>query len=107
MRNAEEHQGSFLLLLFSVQIADKTRTACTAYSRYILDVGSSEDWFALQIALLPCLIGYGMIATRLHNNQDPSKPKEANRYRKWIENYIAEDYREAIKEGSGMSSSSM
>lgn len=39
--------------------------ACTAYSRYVLDVGQSEDWLALQIALLPCLLGYGMIGRRL------------------------------------------
>lgn len=76
-------------------------TACTAYSRYVLDVGASEDWFALQVALLPCLLGYGMIAKRLHSIQDPAKPKEANRYRRWIDNYVAEDYTEAVRKGCG------
>jgi hypothetical protein len=33
---------------------------------HILDVGQSEDWLALQMALAPCLIGYGTIAKRLH-----------------------------------------
>lgn len=84
MRKTEEHQ------------------ACTAYSRYILDVGQSEDWFALQIALLPCLLGYSKIAERLYSIQDPSKPKDANRYRRWIDNYVAEDYSEAVKVGCAL-----
>lgn len=77
--------------------------ACTAYSRYILDIGQSEDWLALQMSMLACLIGYNHIAQRLMNLQDPTKPTEANRYRKWIENYVAEDYSEAVREGSGKS----
>lgn len=83
--------------------------ACTAYSRYILDVGQSEDWFALQIALLPCLLGYSVIAKRLHALQDNTKkaPGRGNRYLKWIENYVAEDYSEAVEKGMGMFSSSL
>ncbi|KAL4749721.1 hypothetical protein BDW72DRAFT_177484 [Aspergillus terricola var. indicus] len=73
-------------------------TACTAYSRYILDVGQSEDWLALQVALAPCLIGYGAIAQRLHTEEKTLR--EGNRYWKWIENYVAEDYTEAVRLGS-------
>lgn len=73
--------------------------ACTAYSRYILDVGQSEDWLALQMALAPCLIGYGAIAKRLHS--DKGTLREGNKYWKWIENYVAEDYAEAVRLGSG------
>lgn len=76
------------------------KTACTAYSRYILDVGQSQDWLALQMALAPCLIGYGAIARRLYS--DESTPREGNQYWKWIENYIADDYTEAVRLGSGM-----
>ncbi|PWY73644.1 DNA polymerase alpha, catalytic subunit [Aspergillus heteromorphus CBS 117.55] len=72
--------------------------ACTAYSRYILDVGQSEDWLALQMALAPCLLGYGAIAQRLHADKDTLR--EGNRYWKWIENYVAEDYTEAVRLGS-------
>ena len=75
------------------------QTACTAYSRYILDVGQSEDWLALQVALAPCLIGYGVIARRLH--EDKRSIREGNRYWQWIENYVAEDYVEAVEMGSG------
>jgi thiaminase len=75
--------------------------ACTAYSRYILDIGASEDWLALQIAMFPCLIGYHHIAQRLSSIQDPSAPKNANRYRQWIDNYIADDYTQAVGKGMG------
>ncbi|CAD0090635.1 unnamed protein product [Aureobasidium vineae] len=81
LRNSEEHQ------------------ACTAYSRYILDIGASEDWLALQIAMFPCLLGYHHIAKRLSSLQDPSAPKNANRYRQWIDNYIADDYTQAVGKG--------
>jgi thiaminase len=72
---------------------------CTAYSRYILDVGQSEDWLALQVALAPCLIGYGAIAQRLYTEEKTLR--DGNRYWKWIENYVAEDYTEAVRLGSG------
>ncbi|KAL3474879.1 DNA polymerase family B-domain-containing protein [Aspergillus californicus] len=72
--------------------------ACTAYSRYILDVGQSDDWLALQVALAPCLIGYGAIAQRLYTEEKTLR--EGNPYWKWIENYVAEDYTEAVRLGS-------
>lgn len=72
--------------------------ACTAYSRYVLDVGQAEDWLALQVALLPCLLGYGRIAARLKAEQRPGRP---NRYQTWIENYVAEDYVQAVETGCG------
>lgn len=75
--------------------------ACTAYSRYILDVGQSEDWLALQMALAPCLIGYGAIARRLYSEEGTLR--KGNQYWKWIENYVAEDYTEAVRLGSGKS----
>ncbi|PSN66793.1 hypothetical protein BS50DRAFT_600440 [Corynespora cassiicola Philippines] len=68
-------------------------------SRYVLDIGQSEDWLALQVALLPCLIGYGIIARRLH--EDP-KTARKSQYWKWIENYVADDYVEAMQKGSGL-----
>lgn len=79
-----------------------SETACTAYSRYILDVGQSDDWLALQMALAPCLIGYGAIARRLYTEK--STVREGNRYWKWIENYVADDYTEAVQLGSGTDS---
>ncbi|KAG0157095.1 hypothetical protein PDIDSM_4279 [Penicillium digitatum] len=74
--------------------------ACTAYGRYILDVGQSEDWLALQMALAPCLIGYGTIAKRLHAGENTLR--EGNTYWKWIENYVADDYTQAVQLGSAL-----
>jgi thiaminase len=92
--------------LLSSSTVSETRSnilpaACTAYSRYILDIGASEDWLALQIAMFPCLLGYHHIAQRLSALQDPSAPKNANRYRQWIDNYIADDYTQAVGKGMG------
>jgi len=51
------------------------------------------------MALAPCLIGYGAIAKRLYTEEQTLR--EGNRYWKWIENYVAEDYTEAVQLGSG------
>lgn len=67
---------------------------------YVLDIGQSEDWYALQMALAPCLLGYGQIARRLYD--DPNTLRSGNRYWKWIENYVADDYVEAVRQGSGL-----
>ncbi len=64
-------------------------------------MGQSEDWLALQMALAPCLIGYGAIARRLHSGEGTLR--KGNQYWKWIENYVAEDYTEAVRLGSGKS----
>ncbi|KAF2280094.1 uncharacterized protein EI97DRAFT_491606 [Westerdykella ornata] len=66
--------------------------------KYVLDAGHSEDWLALQVALLPCLIGYGRIARRLYD--DPKTARES-RYWKWIETYVSDEYCEAMRLGSG------
>jgi thiaminase len=76
------------------------KLACTAYTRYVLDVGQSEDWLGLQIALAPCLLGYGAIAAMLHD--DPRTKTEDNIYLKWILNYVADDYVQAVNTGRGL-----
>ncbi|KAK5118046.1 hypothetical protein LTR62_004092 [Meristemomyces frigidus] len=75
--------------------------ACTAYTRYVLDIGQSEDWLALQISMLPCLLGYGIIARRLHGMQSTHPPTKPNRYLTWINNYVGEDYSAAVEKGCG------
>ncbi len=66
----------------------------------MLDVGQSQDWLALQMALAPCLLGYGAAARRLHSSAD--SVQEGNLYWRWVENYVADDYVEAVRKGSGM-----
>ncbi|KAF5130452.1 putative hydroxymethylpyrimidine/phosphomethylpyrimidine kinase 2 [Metarhizium anisopliae] len=69
-----------------------------AYTRYVLDVGQSEDWLALQMALAPCLLGYGAVAQMLHSHR-LTRTKD-NIYWPWIQNYVAEDYTSAVRLGS-------
>ncbi|KAF2673211.1 hypothetical protein BT63DRAFT_396951 [Microthyrium microscopicum] len=80
-------------------LAQDESLACVAYTRFVLDIGQSEDWLALQIAMYPCLLGYGAIAKRLYS--DPTTFRDGNPYMKWIENYVAADYQEAVCLGSG------
>lgn len=42
-----------------------------------------------------------MIASRLHQLQQTDPPKAPNRYKKWIDNYVAEDYTAAVETGKG------
>lgn len=69
----------------------------------MLDIGQSQDWLALQVALAPCLLGYGAVAKMLHAH-DATDKSNANTYWPWIENYVAEDYVEAVRLGSGKNS---
>ncbi|KAJ5044936.1 trifunctional hydroxymethylpyrimidine kinase/phosphomethylpyrimidine kinase/thiaminase [Penicillium rubens] len=63
-------------------------------------IGQSEDWLALQMALAPCLIGYGAIAKRLYTGE--TTLRDGNTYWKWIENYVADDYTKAVQIGSAL-----
>ncbi|KAI1132983.1 Rapamycin-insensitive companion of mTOR, N-term-domain-containing protein [Nemania abortiva] len=77
--------------------ATEEHQACTAYTRYVLDIGQSEDWLGLQISLAPCLLGYGAIAKMLH--ADVRTKTEGNTYWPWILNYVADDYVQAVQTG--------
>jgi thiaminase len=67
----------------------------------VLDIGQQQDWLALQVGMLPCLLGYHVIAKRLDKLQRSRPPQQPNRYSTWINNYIAEDYSAAVETGCG------
>lgn len=77
------------------------QTACTAYTRYVLDVGQSQDWLALQVALAPCLLGYGAVARMLCD--DAATKRDGNPYWSWIEAYVSDEYFASVKVLSGPS----
>lgn len=83
-------------------VATEEHQACTAYTRYVLDVGMSSDWLALQVALAPCLLGYGAIGQALHDEKNQNTKREDNTYYKWICNYVADDYVEAVRTGRAL-----
>lgn len=67
-------------------------TACMAYTRYVLEKGLSGDLLDLQVALAPCVVGYGEIGLRLAG--DPATKREGNPYLDWIEMYSGAEYQE-------------
>ena len=61
-----------------------------AYTRYVLEAGYSGDFLDLLAALMPCVLGYGEIGTRLAHEAAPDTP-----YRDWIDSYAGADYQSA------------
>lgn len=52
------------------------------------------------MALAPCLLGYGAVAKMLHTHESTRRGAE-NVYWPWIQNYVADDYVQAVRLGSG------
>lgn len=67
-----------------------------AYSRYVLERGTSGDILDLQVALAPCVIGYAEIGANLKADADTRI--EGNPYGEWIEMYAGEEY-QAVARG--------
>ncbi|EEB07333.2 TENA/THI family protein [Schizosaccharomyces japonicus yFS275] len=83
------------ITLEALNVTDES-PACTAYSRYILDVGMQQDPYALTFAMAPCLLGYREVGLRLAAApfHKPNGP-----YERWIQTYIGEEYHNAVIEG--------
>lgn len=73
---------------------------CTAYTRFVLDIGTAQDLVVLKVAIAPCLIGYRDIAVRIE--EEYGHGKEGNIYWKWVESYAGKDYGSAYNEGRRM-----
>ncbi len=69
--------------------------ATVAYTRYVLDCGLRGDLLDLQVALAPCIVGYGEIGARLLGTARLA----GNPYRAWIEMYGGADY-QAVAQGA-------
>ncbi|KAI8088532.1 Phosphomethylpyrimidine kinase-domain-containing protein [Thamnidium elegans] len=69
----------------------------SAYTRYVLDKGTSGDLLDLRAAMAPCLLGYGEIGLKLFN--DPATKREGNVYWDWICQYAADDFQAAVTTG--------
>jgi hydroxymethylpyrimidine/phosphomethylpyrimidine kinase len=66
-------------------------SACTAYTRYVLDIGQSQDQLGLQIAMASCAIGYMEVGKWLMQRETTVKG-EGNPYWTWIQAYTSERY---------------
>lgn len=69
--------------------------ATLAYTRYVLDAGMSGDLLDLHVALAPCIIGYGEIASWILSQ--PFTKTTGNPYWDWIEMYAGEDYQMLVR----------
>ncbi len=71
-----------------------------AYTRFVLERGLAGDLLDLQVALAPCLVGYGESGERLLT--DPATRLDGNPYAEWIAAYTSEGYRAAVTEAIAM-----
>ena len=69
--------------------------ACMAYTRYVMERGLAGDMLDLHVALAPCVVGYGVIGSRLA--ADPATKRDGNPYLAWIEMYAGEEYQEVAR----------
>jgi thiaminase/transcriptional activator TenA len=61
-----------------------------AYTRFVLDRGTSGDRLDLDVALAPCVIGYAEVANLLKAH--PATKLDGNPYAAWIEMYAGPEY---------------
>lgn len=69
--------------------------ATIAYTRYVLDQGQQGDVLDLQVALVPCMVGYAEIANRIKADSDTVL--EGNPYREWIEMYASDAFQDLAR----------
>ncbi len=62
-----------------------------AYSRFVLERGMAGDLLDLQVALAPCVVGYGEAVE--HLMRDPRTIRLGNPYLTWMETYAGAEYR--------------
>jgi len=70
----------------------KESPACIAYTRYVLDSGSSGDLTHLYAGLIPCFVGYAKVADYITDN---NLSVANNPYQSWIDMYSSKEYQEA------------
>lgn len=66
-----------------------------AYTRFVLERGLAGDLLDLQVALAPCLVGYGESGEWLL--ADPATRRDGNPYAEWIAAYTSESYRDVVR----------
>jgi thiaminase/transcriptional activator TenA len=71
-------------------IATPESAETVSYTRYVIDRGLAGDILDLEIALVPCTVGYAEVALRIL--ADPRRRVEGNRYQSWIDTYAEPGY---------------
>jgi thiaminase/transcriptional activator TenA len=70
--------------------------ATLAYTRYVLDTGNRGDLLDLHVALSPCMVGYGEIATWLNSRAETLRG-DSNPYNAWIAMYESAEFQDAMQ----------
>lgn len=68
------------------------KQATVAYTRYVLDCGTSGDLLDLHVALAPCVIGYAEIGSAL---APLAADREDHPYAEWIGEYASPEYQQS------------
>lgn len=76
-------------------LAEAEAPETVSYTRWVLDRGMAGDILDLEVALAPCMIGYGEIALRI--NAHPGRRRDGNPYESWIETYSSPDYQSVAR----------
>jgi thiaminase/transcriptional activator TenA len=74
--------------------ATEEQQATVAYTRFVLDVGMSGDLLDLQVALIPCTLGYAEIGRRLTPDGIDAIAAD-HPYREWIAEYSGKPFQDA------------
>lgn len=61
-----------------------------AYTRFVLERGLAGDRLDLDVALAPCVVGYGEAVARLL--ADPATMRGGNPYEAWMDAYASDEY---------------
>ncbi len=62
-----------------------------AYTRFVLERGLAGDRLDLDVALIPCVVGYAEVVERLL--ADPATKRDGNPYGAWLDAYASTEYR--------------
>ncbi len=77
--------------------ATQESAACVAYTRYLLDCGTTGGLAEIYAAITPCAVGYAQIARYITENY----PRLANNpYQTWIDTYASEAFQQEAEETS-------
>ncbi len=73
-------------------LAEPEALETIAYTRFVLEAGLAGDRLDLEVALMPCLVGYAEVVERLL--ADPATVRDGNPYGAWLDAYAGDDYRQ-------------
>ncbi|OWT38380.1 phosphomethylpyrimidine kinase [Cryptococcus neoformans] len=89
---------------FGLSLADLEETPesanCSAYARYVIDIGTQGDILDLYMAVASCLVGYGEVGLWLKKQVERGEAKvEGNLYGRWMTDYGGREFLNAVNRG--------